>query len=382
MGTITSVAWSQYAIGAPDATTGSHRVKLRGGGTNSTVTMFLSGTDYPTIPYSWSRQANPISSEILGGNTFKFAFWSVKVTHVGTNEVITYLTQGPSASFGVNASDADAQFVGEAHAYYVWVPTDSGSLGPSSPYVLIDAFDSALNDFIPDDPFVDVSTTSDPGLTNFISAPYPGDPLSAGANDLGYINTDATIPPGETVKITARDLPGQSGWRAKPFNYWLPITVMGAATVGQGNPHDIVAHHDDMVVAFAIYSEASGRTLTKAEIDVAKVEVEVPSKLNEGMGGVDRGDPGPDWLEALRRVDQQVSALTQQVADQGGRVDMLSRRFDAATSSIVAHSTRVEGLEKYSGQAFIRPEERPVVGEQVTAAPRRGFLARLFHRGA
>jgi hypothetical protein len=370
MGIITTVTWSEYAIGAPDGATGSHRAKLQGGQPNSTVSIFSSGTDFRDSP-SWNRQASPPTTEQLNGMTFQFAFWSVKLTRDDTGDSFTSIQQGSEAIVNVDSSDDTATFTGEAHAYYVWVPGDVGPGGPSIRYVLIDAFDTTLNDFIPDDPFVDVFTASDPGGNNFISLPYPSDPLSAGANDLGYIDTDATIPLSETVKISAMDPLGGSGGMDKPFSTWLPVTVTGNATVGQGNPHDIVVGHDDTVVAFAIYSEAR----------------KVVDPTVAGPGSV-------DWtiyqMESLTRVQagisQQLTTLTQQMAGQEERTATLTSRFDAVAASIMALSARVEALQKMDleGQAFIRAENGPFAWEQVTAAravQHRGLFARLFRRG-
>jgi hypothetical protein len=57
--------------------------------------------------------------------------------------------------------------------------------------------------------------------------------------------------------VTARD-----GIPAKKFGYWLNISPLlysnnpqTPATVGAPDPHDIVAHYNDIVVAFAFYNE-------------------------------------------------------------------------------------------------------------------------------
>lgn len=358
MGIITTVTWSEYAIGAPDGATRSHRVKLRGGGTNSTVQIFLSGTDNPKTS-SWPLQANPPSSKQLNGMTFQFAFWSVKFTPGDTGYSFTTIAQSSKVIVAVNPSD-DATYTAEAHAYYVWVPNSGVDGGPPTPYVLIDAFDSTLNDFIPDDPFVAVSTASDPGGTNFTDSSS----LSQDANDLGYIDTDAAISLNDTMKIAAIDLLSGSGGTGKRFSTWLPIMVTGNATVGQSDPHDIVVGYDDTVVAFAIYQETTTITDTRTA-----------------------GPTSVDWT-IYQEVSQQLTALTQQLAGQEERMAALSTRFDAVAASIMALSARVDALQKMEleGQAFIRnADESWFAGEQVPAVQavkRRGFFARLFHRGA
>ena len=73
----------------------------------------------------------------------------------------------------------------------------------------------------------------------------------------GYIDTTAEIAQGASIKVTARDaIP------ARKFGYWLNISPLlysnnpqAPATVGAPDPHDIVAHYNDIVVAFAFYNE-------------------------------------------------------------------------------------------------------------------------------
>lgn len=368
MGKFTSVTWSEYVIGAADSASRSHRVKLRSGGTNSTVQEFNNGTDTPNTS-SWSRQASPLPTEQLEGMSFQFAFWSVKITRDDTGEAFSFLQQGSVASVDVTLFDPTATFTIEAHAYYVWIPTGgpSGTYQPPH-YVLIDAFDSTLNDFIPDDPFVNVSVSSDGGGANY-TAVSPSDPLSVGANDLGYIDTDASIPLSEMVKISAIDLPDGSGGKSRQFSTWLPITVMGNATVGQGNPCDVVAGHDGVVVAFAIYH------------DMQYVPDMQPGLLHR---------VGSEIFELqsvhsdVSQIRQQLTAVMRLMADQDERATTLARHFDMATTSIMALSARVEATQKQIDQAFTRAEGSPLAGKQIAAAPvvqRRGFFARLFRRG-
>lgn len=367
MSKITSVTWSEYVVGAPDSATGSHRVKLRNGGTNSTVQEFQNGTDTPNAS-TWSRQASPLPTEQLSEMTFRFAFWNVKLTRDDTGEALSYLQQGSVANVDVSLFDPNATFTGEAHAYFVWIPTGGPDPNHTAPhYVLIDAFDSSLNDFIPDDPFVNVSVSSSGGGANFTLV-ASSDPLNVGANDLGFVDTDVAIPLGELVKISAKTLPDALYGRTKQFSTWLPITVSGSATVGQGNPCDIIVGHDDFVVAFAIYHDTN----------------EGPTKLpgNWHRAGVEMYE-----LESLRsevsQMRQQLTAVMRLMADQEERATTLARRFDTATTSIMALSARVETLMKpyRPGQDFIGAE----AGRQLSPAPvvaRRGFFARLFRHGA
>src|SRR4029077_9569083 len=115
--------------------------------------------------------------------------------------------------------------------------------------VLIDAFDNQLGDFIPDD-FVDAT----PDLNGT---------LTADANN-GYVDTATQIVQGKPITIASRDtLPSN-----KQFSYWLNIPAVfyssdpnAPATVGAPDKHDIVAHYNDVVVAFAFYNELGPRTI-------------------------------------------------------------------------------------------------------------------------
>jgi len=182
---------------------------------------------------SWISSPAPASIPYENRN-FIFAFWSLTASDMVTGQSEAQIQLGNVA----NDSHSGGMWTVSAKAYYVW---DFGH-GPGDNAILIDAFDIQLGDFIPDD-FVDV-------------APDQGGALSADANN-GYIDTTTQIPEGAKITITARNaLP------AKRFGYWLSITSLlysndptEPATVGTTDPHDIVAHHHDVVIAYAFYSE-------------------------------------------------------------------------------------------------------------------------------
>lgn len=190
---------------------------------------------------SWSNAAPP-KFTLANGEVYIFAFWSV----IGADSLSPQ--REAHLDFGRNASSShpgDAAMGGgswiiTAKAFYV---RDIG-LGGGNHAVLIDAFDVQAGDFIADD-FVDV---------------VPDDnkkSLTKDANN-GYIDTTTQIAAGKELKITARQmLP-----TAKKFAYWqeVPSQVISAnpllpATVGAPDPHDIVAHPNDIIVAFAFYDE-------------------------------------------------------------------------------------------------------------------------------
>jgi hypothetical protein len=73
----------------------------------------------------------------------------------------------------------------------------------------------------------------------------------------GYIDTSTDIAQGVSITVAARD-----AIHAKTLGYWLNISSLlysvdpkAPATVGSPNPHDIVAHHNDIVDVFAFYNE-------------------------------------------------------------------------------------------------------------------------------
>jgi hypothetical protein len=298
---------------------------------------------------------------MLGGQTFKFAFWAVKVTNIATGDAFSYQQAQSNATIDVSGQNPSAQFTGEAKAYYVWVPSGGG---PGGGYVLIDAFDSTINDFIPDDPFVEVST-ADVNGTTYTPAPYPSDPLSAAANDMGYFGVAQNM----KVKISAIDpLVGP-----KPFTDWLSITTTGMATVGQGNPHECIVYYGDVVVAYAVYREPAGK---------AHIQKEVKDVIAEGKFGTPWAYEKPQVLDTpIKQVGDNIGPPPVE-GDLPYALAQISQRLGAIEQFIPALTARLGAVEQQVGQAFIRSQERPAVGEQIAAraaAPRRGFL--WFGRG-
>lgn len=92
--------------------------------------------------------------------------------------------------------------------------------------------------------------------------PDPKGALTTEANN-GYIDTTTEIAQGSpppAITVTARDL-----LPAEKFGYWLYWPNVSPLffgpdpnfrpTVGTPNPHDIVVHYNDVVVAIALYNE-------------------------------------------------------------------------------------------------------------------------------
>ena len=385
MGTITTVEWSEYVIGAPDANTGSHRVMLPGGSLNSSVSLLASGTDQPN-GHRWTRYSSFVSRVDVNGRTFDTPEWYVTWKNVATGETFGRVCHSGLAWIDVSSESPEALFTGTATAYYTWTP--EADLPPESQWyhLYIDAYDADRHEFIPESPWVEVSTTpswnesQDPKKTAFTAAPYPADPLSAAINDGGFVNTDAAIAPGAGIKVSAKDVIDVSGRTIMTFSRWWLVKDWGDVVDSEwqiytGDPRDAFLTHDSIVALIAIYNEQ--RFVDEVKGTPHPVGVEIYE------------------IEALRRLQgetrQQLATLTQQLAGQEERTTTLTRRFDAATASLMAISARVEALSKLPriAEPIAPPEERSVAGEQVTAGravARRGFLARffarLFRRGA
>jgi hypothetical protein len=277
---IITVNW-QYVVMDVSPATG-FRAKRRVGGAPYPVSESGAVT---LMSNSWiSSPAPPDIS--YGGRNFIFAFWSLTAHDMVTGQSEAQIQSSNLA----NDSHLGGMWTVSAKAYYVW---DFGSVSGDNA-ILIDAFDIQLGDFIPDD-FVDVT-------------PDPSGTLSADANN-GYIDTTTRIPEGTKVTIRARDaLP------AKRFGYWLSVSSLlhsndpaEPATVGEMDAYDIVAHYNDIVIAFAFYSEVE---------EVFRVP-RPPAIYNPWWGpethwGLTPGPPPPPWWH------QFVAALV--LADGSNRV--------------------------------------------------------------
>jgi hypothetical protein len=203
-----------------DATTG-YRVKRR----TVKPVIFNSGTD--TID-PWSQTAK--SQIDYSGTTYDFAFWSITAQDTTSPQQTAQIQQGLTG----NDSHSGGQWIVTANAYYI-PHFGNGTTEGGDGFVWIDAFDIQLGDFIPDD-FVDVK-------------PDPTGTLTVEANN-GYIDTKKEITAGDSITIAARDM-----LHNKRFSNWLPLKVLGSATVGTPDVHDIVAYNNDLVVAFSFYNE-------------------------------------------------------------------------------------------------------------------------------
>ncbi len=187
--------------------------------------VFASGTDAKD---PWSRTA-PASITYNGG-VYSFAFWSLTAQDTTSTYSTAQIQQGTTA----NDSQSGGDWIVTANAYYI-PPLGGAGTGNGDGFVWIDAFDIQLGDFIPDD-FVDVK-------------PDPTGTLTIEGNN-GYIDTTTEVATGHPITVAARDM-----LHLKKFAYWLPLVVQGSATVGLPDPHDVVANHGDVVIAFSFYNE-------------------------------------------------------------------------------------------------------------------------------
>jgi hypothetical protein len=187
---------------------------------------------------SWVSSPSAPLTITQGGQPYVRAFWSV-TAHDGMSSQASAQIQAGTGT--ANDSHFGGSWTVAAKLYYIAWGGD-GIPGGGDGAALIDAFDVQAGDFFPDD-FVDVT-------------PDPGHTLTPAAND-GLIDTTSQIQGSTALTIAARDgLPG------KQFGYWWSIDSLlesanpsTPATVGSPDPHDVVVHHNDVVVAFAFYNE-------------------------------------------------------------------------------------------------------------------------------
>ncbi|HZT77131.1 MAG TPA: hypothetical protein VFA27_10765 [Vicinamibacterales bacterium] len=230
---IASVSW-QYIVLNGSATVG-YRVKRRTGG--SVPPVYQSGTDTP-LTDNWVSQPAPAQIS-YGGANYVLGFWSLTSQDSSSTQRSAQIQTGAVA----NDSHSGGVWTVTAKAYYI-PDLSGGGVGGNGGFVLIDAFDIQLGDFIGDD-FVDVH-------------PDPAGTRTTDANN-GFLDTNA-LPQGNAVTIAARDALPQ-----KQFAYWLAPLVRSSdanapATVGTTEKHEIVVHHDDLVIAFSFYNETQQPT--------------------------------------------------------------------------------------------------------------------------
>lgn len=196
------------------------------------------GTDFPH-GNNWGRQADSIS---YNNKNYICAFWSLTGQDSITAQTFAIVQPDSNANYSISGG----LWTITATAYYVWDVINAGGIGGDNE-VLIDAFDIQAAAFIPDD-FVDVAP-DDQNKT-----------LTNDANNNGYLDTTTQIAQGDQIqiKITARDLLGSN----KKFGHWQKVSEeffssnpKTPATIGSPDAHDIVAHYNDVVVAFAFYNE-------------------------------------------------------------------------------------------------------------------------------
>jgi hypothetical protein len=231
---IASVNWQYIILQWPS--NGVYRVKKRADGPPPVPD---TGIDAVNNDF-WSKTAPP--DRMFNNDKYVFAFWSITAQDMLSSQREAHLGFGRTASSSHPGSVVmgGGLWIISAKAYYV---RDIG-IGGGNHGVFIDAFDVQAGDFIADD-FVDVSP-DDAART-----------LTTAANN-GYIDTTAQIAAGSTIKITARHiLPSGlafANWQEVPsllisFNPAMP------ATIGAPDIHDIVAHSNDIIYAFAFYNE-------------------------------------------------------------------------------------------------------------------------------
>jgi len=233
---IANVSWQYIVLNASSAT--GYRVKRRTAG--SLPPVYQSGTDTP-MSDNWVSQPAPVQIT-FGGATYMLGFWSL------TSQDSTSLQRSAQIQTGAVANDSHSGGIWTVAAKAYYIPDFSGGGGPGvgggSGFVLIDAFDIQLSDFIADD-FVDVQ-------------PDPNGSLTTAANN-GLLDT-SQFAKGSSVTVAARDALSR-----KQFAYWLAPLIRSndqnaKVAVGAPDPHDLAVHYNDLVVAFSFYNETQGRS--------------------------------------------------------------------------------------------------------------------------
>lgn len=272
---ISMINWQHVILRWPS--NGVYRVKRR---TDGPPPIFDMGADAGGD--SWSRTAPP--TIIYNGDVYDFAFWSITGQDMLSpqREAHTEFGRTANSSHPGPASMGGGSWAITAKAFYV---RDVG-VGEGDHAVLIDAFDVQAGDFIADD-FVDVT-------------PDPTSTLTLHGND-GYINTRTEIANGNSIKISTRDLLLSN----RQFGYWQEIPSLifpgnsaTPPTIGAPDPHDIVAHHNDIVYAFAFYNQLPPRRFPGDHYVVYN-----PWWWIETLGGLVPPQPDPQpWLHEYRAI--------------------------------------------------------------------------------
>jgi hypothetical protein len=315
---IVSVNWQYIILKWPS--NGVYRVKKR---TDGPPPVPDTGVDVVNNDF-WTRTAPP--DLIYNNDRYDFAFWSITGQDMLSPQREAHLDgKTASSSHPGTVAAGGGMWIVTAKAYYV---RDVG-IGGGPNGLFIDAFDIQAGDFIADD-FTDV-TPDNAAKT-----------LTAEAND-GYINTDADIVAGTSIKITARDiLPS-----GKQFSNWQEVSSLltsgnpaTPAMVGAPGIHDIVAHTGDNIYAFAFYNELPP-TLRPP---FRHYEIFDPAWWIETRGGLVAPGPPPPWLT------EYAVALSLANSASGVSPSLRSAVLQIALKQLSIAATNIKGQIKNQGK--------------------------------
>jgi hypothetical protein len=260
---------------------------------------------------SWTSAPAPTQIHYASENRdYVFAFWSITAFDSESQQSSAQIQNGITA----NDSHQGGTWSISANAFYIWNFGEGG--GDNA--ILIDAFDVQAGDFIADD-FVNVT-------------PDQNGKLTTEANN-GYIDTSTDILPGLPIAVSARD-----SIYAKQFGYWINIPSLlysndpnSPATVGSPNSHDIVAHYNDVVVAFAFYNEVIHAPLVASR----PVQLYIP-RWRDWWGPVVSRLMGEPWRREL------VGVLT--LSDAAGEVSpsLQERVLEIALEQLMITSAKIK----------------------------------------
>lgn len=268
----------QYIV-LDNAVVSGYRVKRR---KSVLPTPPFSGPVQPDIPggSTWSKEAQKIVT--YNGVDYIFAFWSL-TAHNNPNgnnyaqilhDRYATVTLGPPGTWEITAK-----------AWYTYKIPDTGG-GDNA--IFIDAFDIDLGDFIADD-FVDVVDLDAQGVE--VVPDVNAAALTKAGND-GYIDTDAQIPAGQMIKITARSVKEMQWYTFSSWQLVDSLTVAGdPSSIVRAS--DIAVHQGDRIVAFAFYNEIPRPFIPPIISTLFPVLVIQMSDAGKVWGPIGGGNPGP-----------------------------------------------------------------------------------------
>lgn len=257
---------------------------------------------------------------------YAFMFWSVGYS--GTSSLPNYVVTQQSLPSAVTISGSGVQI-------WAWYMPTGGSGPTPPPQVWIDAFDMSISNF-----------SNDPNIVTV--TPDPGGTLTANANSQGVVPTSSSA---EDILAYSKLTDGAI------FDYWGYI-------FGPTTPSVLVDKINYMQLDASQNAGTEGPAFWLAFY-------KSPPKLKEELKEKEWRKEKEKWEEKaekegkdFRTKEAGPDILKQTGPELPSPYNQETEGWLASTATIRRLSDRIENLERQaaSGQAFIRPEERPPVG--------------------